>query len=201
MSKAKLLPPEWSSIAEWCEEVGVNQSLFYAILELFKDKIDKGGKPYIGHLIRVAQNVKPQFARIAFCHDVIEDCGVDEKWLMNPDFGLTEYEIKAIRTLTRPKGATYSNYILNIMNTEDLGIMYVKMADLLDNMNFNRLRDMSKKDIDRVIELYIPAYEHLSTKIWQIIRTAKINEDMTDIYMDLLSDEWFDEEKGKEYGF
>ncbi len=114
MSKAKLLPSEWSSIAEWCEEVGVNQSLFYAILELFKDKIDKGGKPYIGHLIRVAQNVKPQFARIAFCHDVIEDCGVDEKWLMNPDFGLTEYEIKAIRTLTRPKGATYSNYILNI---------------------------------------------------------------------------------------
>lgn len=201
MSKAKLLPPEWSSIAEWCEEVGVNQSLFYAILKLFKDKIDKGGKPYIGHLIRVAQNVKPQFARIAFCHDVIEDCGVDEKWLMNPDFGLTEYEIKAIRTLTRPKGATYSNYILNIMNTEDLGIMYVKMADLLDNMNFNRLRDMSKKDIDRVIELYIPAYEHLSTKIWQIIRTTKINEDMVDIYMDLLSDEWFDEEKGKEYGF
>lgn len=66
MSKAKLLSPEWSSIAEWCEEVGVNQSLFYAILELFKDKIDKGGKPYIGHLICVAQNVKPQFARITF---------------------------------------------------------------------------------------------------------------------------------------
>lgn len=200
MSKAKLLPPE-CSVTEWCEEVGINQSLFYAVLELFKDKIDKGEKPYFGHLIRVAENVKPQFARIAFCHDVIEDCGVDEKWLMNPDFGLTEYEIKAIRTLTRPKGMTYSDYILSIMNTEDLGIMYVKMADLLDNMNLNRLRDMSKKDIDRVTELYIPAYEHLSTKIWQIIRTAKINEDMADIYMDLLSDERFDEEKGKEYGF
>lgn len=200
MSKAKLLPPE-CSVAEWCEEVGVNQSLFYAVLELFKDKRDKGGKPYFGHLIRVAENVKPQFARIAFCHDVIEDCGVDEKWLMNPDFGLTEYEIKAIRTLTHPKGMTYSNYILNIMNTEDLGIMYVKMADLLDNMNLNRLRDMSKEDIDRVTDLYIPAYEHLSTKIWQVIRTAKINKDMADIYMDLLSDEYFDEEKGKQYGF
>lgn len=173
----------------------------YAILELFKDKTGKGGKPYFGHLIRVAENVKPQFARIAFCHDVIEDCGVDEKWLMNPDFGLMEYEIKAIRTLTRPKGITYSDYILSIMNTEDLGIMYVKMADLLDNMNLNRLRDMSKKDIDRVTDRYIPAYEHLSTKIWQIIQTAKINEEMADIYMDLLSDERFDEEKGKEYGF
>lgn len=120
---------------------------------------------------------------------------------MNPDFGLTEYEIRAVCTLSRPKGMTYSDYILSIMNTEDLGIMYVKMADLLDNMNLNRLRDMSKKDIDRVTELYIPAYEHLSTKIWQIIRTAKINEDMADIYMDLLSDERFDKEKGKEYGF
>ena len=200
MSKAKLLPPE-CPVAEWCEEVGVNQSLFYAVLELFKDKRDKGGKPYFGHLIRVAENVKPQFARIAFCHDVIEDCDVNEKWLMNPDFGLTEYEIKAIRTLTRPKGMTYSNYILNIMNSEDLGIMYVKMADLLDNMNLNRLRDMSKEDIDRVTDLYIPAYEHLSTKIWQVIRTAKINDDMWDIYMDLLSDEYFDEEKGKQYGF
>lgn len=188
MSKVKLLPQEWSSIAEWCEEVGINQSLFYAILELFKDKADKGGKLYIGHLIRVAQNVKLQFARIAFCHDVIEDCGVDEKWLMNPDFGLTEYEIKAIRILTRPKGMTYSNYILSIMDTEDLGIMYVKMADLLDNMNLNRLRDMSKKDIDRVTECYIPAYEHLSTKIWRIIRTAKINKEAEDIYMDMLSD-------------
>lgn len=187
MSKVKLLPPE-CPVAEWCEEIGVNQSLFYAILELFKDKTDKGGKPYIGHLIRVAQNVKPQFARIAFCHDVIEDCGVDEKWLMNPDFGLTEYEIKAIRTLTRPKGMTYSNYILSIMNTEDLSIMYVKMADLLDNMNLNRLRDMSKKDIDRVTECYIPAYEHLSTKIWQIIRTAQIDKSAEDIYMDMLSD-------------
>lgn len=187
MSKAKLLPPE-CPVAEWCEEVGVNQSLFYAVLELFKDKRDKGGKPYFGHLIRVAENVKPQFARIAFCHDVIEDCGVDEKWLMNPDFGLTEYEIKAIRTLTRPKGMTYSNYILNIMDTEDLGIMYVKMADLLDNMNLNRLRDMSKEDIDRVTDRYIPAYEHLSTKIWQVIRTVKINKDAEDIYMDLLSD-------------
>ena len=48
MSKVKLLPPE-CSVAEWCEEVGVNQSLFYAILELFKDKTDKGGNPYIGH--------------------------------------------------------------------------------------------------------------------------------------------------------
>lgn len=175
--------------ADWCEMTGVSPSLFCAVWELFKDKTDKGGNPYISHLIQVAQNVKPQFARIAFYHDVIEDCGVDEKWLMNPDFGLTEYEIKAIRTLTRPKGMTYSNYILSIMNTEDLGIMYVKMADLLDNMNLNRLRDMSKEDIDRVTDCYISAYEHLSTKIWQIIRTAKINEEMADIYMDLLSDE------------
>ena len=186
---------------DWCNKYHITFDLYSAVRDLFASKVDKGGEPYIKHLKRVTENVKPQYARIAFCHDVIEDCGVDEKWLMNPDFGLAEYEIKAIRTLTRPKGMTYSDYILSIMNTEDLGIMYVKMADLLDNMNLNRLRDMSKEDIDRITDRYIPAYEHLSTKIWQIIQTAKINEEMADIYMDLLSDERFDEEKGKEYGF
>ena len=50
-------------------------------------------------------------------------------------------------------------------------------------------------------ERYIPAYDRLSSKIWYIIRTAKINDDMWDIYMDLLFDENFDEEKGKKYGF
>lgn len=67
--------------ADWCEMTGVSPSLFCAVWELFKDKTDKGGNPYISHLIQVAQNVKPQFARIAFCHDVIEDCGVDENGL------------------------------------------------------------------------------------------------------------------------
>ena len=165
MSKAKLLPPK-CSVAEWCEEVGINQSLFYAVLELFKDKTDKGGKPYFGHLIRVTENVKPEFARIAFCHDVIEDCGVDEDWLRNPDFKLTDYEIETVCLLSHAKGVSYSDYIINISNSKNLGAMYVKMADLLDNMNLNRLRQMTKKDIDRVTELYIPAYDRISTKIW-----------------------------------
>lgn len=51
--------------ADWCEMTGVSPSLFCAVWELFKDKTDKGGNPYISHLIQVAQNVKPQFARIA----------------------------------------------------------------------------------------------------------------------------------------
>lgn len=154
----------------WCEMTGVNQSLFYAVWELFKDKVDKGGKPYFGHLIRVTENVKPQYARIAFCHDVIEDCGVNEDWLRNPDFQLSGYEIETIRLLSHAKGVSYSDYIIDILNSKNLGAMYVKMADLLDNMNLNRLRKMSKKDIDRVTELYIPAYERLSTKIWFIER-------------------------------
>lgn len=185
----------------WCEMTRVNQSLFYAVWELFKDKVDKGGKPYLGHLIRVTENVKPQFARIAFCHDVIEDCGVDEDWLRNPDFQLSDYEIETICLLSHAKGTSYSDYITSILNSENLGAMYVKMADLLDNMNLNRLRKMSKKDIDRVTDLYIPAYERLSAKIWFIEQTAQINDDMWDIYTELLSDEHFDEEKGKKYGF
>ena len=97
---------------------------------------------------------------------MIEDCGVDEDWLRNPDFKLTDYEIKTIRLLSHAKGVSYSNYIINISNSKNLGAMYVKMADLLDNMNLNRLQQITKKDIDRVTELYIPAYDRISTKIW-----------------------------------
>lgn len=156
--------------ADWCEITGVSQSLFYAVWELFKGKTDKGGNPYISHLIRVAQNVKPQYAQIAFCHDVIEDSGVDEDWLRNPDFQLSDYEIETIHLLSHAKSVSYSDYITNILNSKNLGAMYVKMADLLDNMNLNRLRQMTKKDIDRVSERYIPAYNRISTKIWFIER-------------------------------
>ena len=151
---------------DWCNKYHITFDLYSAVRDLFASKVDKGGEPYIKHLKRVTENVKPQFARIAFCHDVIEDCGVDEDWLRNPDFKLTDYEIETIRLLSHAKGVSYSDYIINISNSKNLGAMYVKMADLLDNMNLNRLRQMTKKDIDRVTELYIPAYDRISTKIW-----------------------------------
>ena len=151
---------------DWCNKYRITFDLYSAIRDLFASKVDKGGEPYIKHLKRVTENVKPQYARIAFCHDVIEDCGVDEDWLRNPDFKLTDYEIETIRLLSHAKGVSYSDYIINISNSKNLGAMYVKMADLLDNMNLNRLQQITKKDIDRVTELYIPAYDRISTKIW-----------------------------------
>ena len=155
-----------NSEIDWCNKYHITFDLYSAVRDLFASKVDKGGEPYIKHLKRVTENVKPQFARIAFCHDVIEDCGVDEDWLRNPDFKLTDYEIETIRLLSHAKGVSYSDYIINISNSKNLGAAYVKMADLLDNMNLNRLQQMTKKDIDRVTELYIPAYDRISTKIW-----------------------------------
>ena len=155
-----------NSEIDWCNKYHITFDLYSAVRDLFASKVDKGGEPYIKHLKRVTENVKPQFARIAFCHDVIEDCDVDEDWLRNPDFKLTDYEIETICLLSHAKGVSYSDYIINISNSKNLGAMYVKMADLLDNMNLNRLRQMTKKDIDRVTELYIPAYDRISTKIW-----------------------------------
>ena len=72
--------------------------------------------------------------------------------------------------LSHAKGISYSDYIINISNSKNLGAMYVKMADLLDNMNLNRLQQMTNKDIDRVSELYVSAYDRISIKIWLIER-------------------------------
>ena len=159
-----------NSKIDWCNKYHITFDLYSAVRDLFAGKADKGGEPYIKHLKRVTENVKPQFARIAFCHDVIEDCGVDEDWLRNPDFELTDYEIETICLLSHTKGTSYYDYIINISNSKNLGAMYVKMADLLDNMNLNRLQQVTKEDIVRVSELYVSAYDRISLKIWLIER-------------------------------
>lgn len=66
MDKMKEITPAYATIAEWCETVGVSQPLFYAVWELFKDKTDKGGNPYIGHLIQVAQMLNHSMHELLF---------------------------------------------------------------------------------------------------------------------------------------
>ena len=135
-----------------------------------------GGSGFIGtHLIHLLKETHP--ADNIYCLDIVMpgEEGVVPGIVEKNDGVIYErvdvrkkidYEIETICLLSHAKGMSYSDYIINISNSKNLGAMYVKMADLLDNMNLNRLRQMTKKDIDRVTELYIPAYDRISTKIW-----------------------------------
>ena len=116
----------------------------------FAGKTDKGGKPYIGHLLRVQKTVAEnggdeQQQTIALLHDIIEDTDYTKDDLLK----IFPSEIViAVEILTKKKGQDYSDYLCEIMTNEDA--VFVKLADLKDNMDLTRLSVLIEKDIERV---------------------------------------------------
>jgi (p)ppGpp synthase/HD superfamily hydrolase len=127
--------------------------------ELFEDKKDKGGKPYILHCIRVMNSVD-QYNEdqmiIAILHDVLEDTEITEEDLCKMGFSLKVRA--ALMLLTHEKGESYDQYIKRIYHNEDARA--VKLADLKDNMDPTRLKGLRQKDFERM-EKYQRAFVYL----------------------------------------
>lgn len=119
-----------------------------------EDQTDKAGKPYILHPMRVALRLETEQEKIvALLHDVLEDTDATIEDLKRLD--LDENIINAIQTLTRPKDVTYMDYIKKI-GTNKLA-RKVKLADLSDNMDPDRLCD----DKESLMQRYEKAYKYL----------------------------------------
>jgi (p)ppGpp synthase/HD superfamily hydrolase len=137
------------------------------VRDVFKDKVDLAGQPYIGHLKRVAENVKKYrcFAAVqeldvyyivGLLHDLLEDCpewDVRHVGAIFKDPAICE----ALKLLTKPGQAdTYDEYIERISKNDVARA--VKLADLEDNMDLTRLNSgLTEKDIER-IKKYHRAY-------------------------------------------
>lgn len=127
---------------------------------LLADKLDKGGKPYILHCIRVMNGVDqndPELMTIAILHDVVEDTDVTVAQLSN--MGFSERVTDAIRVLTHHPAVDYDDYIKILASNPDA--VKVKLEDLKDNSNITRIKGLRKKDIER-IEKYHRAFTYLS---------------------------------------
>lgn len=130
--------------------------------EAFKNKNDKGGRPYILHCIRVMQKVEHKGDLYMICavlHDVIEDCkndGYDFDFLRKE--GFSQEVLTILELLTHRDGTDYMDYI-KALSVHDVA-KKVKLADLEDNSQITRLKGMRKKDFDR-IEKYFRAYTYL----------------------------------------
>jgi (p)ppGpp synthase/HD superfamily hydrolase len=111
-----------------------------------KNQVDKGGKPYIEHPLRVMKQMTTDATRIvAVLHDVIEDSDYSFADLVVE--GFNEEIVQAIEALTKQKGESYKNYLRRI-KTNPIAIA-VKLADLQDNMDLTRLPAITEKDIER----------------------------------------------------
>lgn len=134
----------------------------------FKGKIDKSGKPYIEHLLRVAENCYkgekciPRDESLivesaAVLHDLLEDC---EDW--NPEalcFIFPKEVVDLVIVLTKIKNEPYlDSYIKRI--SENVLASRIKLSDLRDNMDLTRLSEITEKDIDR-LKKYHKAYKFL----------------------------------------
>jgi (p)ppGpp synthase/HD superfamily hydrolase len=138
------------------------EALEFAV-EHHAGQLDKQGKPYILHVLRVAlenfTNCSENVFVAALLHDVVEDCGVkigeiEQRW------GVRIAD--AVDHLSRRKGESYSAYIERLR--EDHIAVRVKMADLTDNLMCSRIGSLSDDDQKRLGRRYSKALSQLSAK-------------------------------------
>lgn len=127
--------------------------------EKHKDMFDKGGMPYILHPLKVMHYLKTddiELMCVAVLHDVVEDCDVTYKDLMN--YGMSVRVVNAIACLTKVPGEDHEMYLAKIKGNDDA--IRVKLCDLRHNMDARRLKGISDKDSKRM-DKYCKMYYEL----------------------------------------
>lgn len=107
---------------------------------------DKSGKPYIGHIERVAARVKSDEAKcVAWLHDVLEDTDVLPEAEIRRVFG--DEIADGVLSVTRRGDESYKAFVRRAGENR-LG-WEVKIADLIDNSNLSRLAEITLEDVQR----------------------------------------------------
>ena len=110
-------------------------------------QVDKANAPYISHPLRVKSIFSDETEQIcAVLHDVIEDTDVTLDILR--DKGFSDEVITVLECLTKRGGESYDDFITRVLKNEIA--CRVKLADLFDNMNLERISNPSEKDRDRI---------------------------------------------------
>lgn len=130
-------------------DCGLNEAIALAALAHAGQK-DKGDAPYIAHPMRVMLEQKDeQSMTVAALHDVLEDVpDVSAEDLQA--IGFSEDIVAAIKLVTRHKDESYESFVHRIGQSRDKKAITVKVADLCDNANLDRIKNPKAKDRKRV---------------------------------------------------
>ena len=129
---------------------------FKVAKEAHDGQFDKCGVPYIMHLVRVANYTKSsvdEINAIALLHDTLEDTYLSISDLRA--FGFSERIIDAVILLTKEDEIKYFDYIRNIADSGNMDAIIVKLADLKDNSDPNRV--WAVEDPERIVKRYAKA--------------------------------------------
>ena len=122
-------------------------------------QMDKAGKPYIEHPMRVMNMGKTIEEKIAgVLHDVVEDS--DWTFEMLEKEGIPKDVMDALRCVTKLSEDEDYDHFIERVKTNPLAVK-VKLNDLKDNMDITRLGEVTKKDLGR-LNKYIRAYRQLT---------------------------------------
>ncbi len=129
------------------------------VKKAFEGKTDKGGKPYIEHLLFVANKMKSEEEKIVgLLHDIVEDIeGITLETLKQ--MGYSENIVKAVDAMTKRKGEDYEEYLKRVKQNPIA--RKVKLADLEHNMDLSRIENPTEKDYERIEKKYKKALKIL----------------------------------------
>lgn len=119
-------------------------------LEAHAGQVDKAGRPYIGHVGRVAAAVRgdDEAEAVAWLHDVIEDCPAFAGQVQAFPAPLQD----AVRLLSRTSAADANTYYARI--SADPLALKVKLADIADNADEARLASLDAATAERLRDKY-----------------------------------------------
>lgn len=126
-------------------------------LEAHRGQVDKGGKPYILHPLRIMMAGKTDAERIAgVLHDVLEDSPITKAALAD-QFGMEIAD--AVEALSRRDDEDYPTFIARC-RANPLA-RAVKLNDLADNMDMSRLPEPLTERDEARLEKYRAASAQL----------------------------------------
>jgi (p)ppGpp synthase/HD superfamily hydrolase len=123
-------------------------------------QLDKAGRPYIAHPLRVMGHVKHEHERMtAVLHDVVEDTDVTLDDLTAA--GCPPEVLAAVDAISKQPGEPQVDY-LNRVLANPLALA-VKRADIADNMSAERLGLLDRPTRERLRAKYEDALRQLDT--------------------------------------
>lgn len=119
---------------------------------------DKAGAPYLLHPLRMMLRMTSEATMMAaVLHDVVEDTD----WTLERlrEVGVSAEVLAAVDCLTHREDESYQEFIARVQTNAIA--RQVKVADLEDNMNIQRIKQLEAKDLAR-LEKYHQAWRILT---------------------------------------